>query len=132
MTKSRAFLKRLGMEHFAEQFENCGLGNLSNLFQLEAKDLAISLGVQAPGDQKHILDELRRIAESFTQHLSQQTNQNSYTPFSQTLNHNALVAEQFNVLKQQSIFNLIRSQQQMANDFQTMAPNQMQANGFLV
>lgn len=132
MTKTRVFLNRLGLEHFADQFESCGLGNLSNLFQLEGKDLAISLGVQSPVDQKRIMEELRRIADSFTQYLNQQTNQNSYTPFSQTLNHNALVAEQFNVLKQQSIFNLIRNQQQMSTDFKTMAPNQMQSSGFLV
>ncbi|CAF0783960.1 unnamed protein product [Brachionus calyciflorus] len=131
MTKTRVFLNRLNLDNLAENFESCGLGNLSNLFQLESKDLVLSLNVKNVMDQKRILDELRRITESFQAHINQQSNQNSYTPF----NHQTLIQEQFNVMKQQSIFNLIRNQQQLTNandllSFQTIP--QQQTNGFLV
>jgi hypothetical protein len=97
MTSTRHFLTKLNLQHFVSNFERVGLGNLANLFQLDQKDLAVSLAIAAPADQQKILLELKAIREAFAQALihtsgSQNNNQNSYITFNsqpkQTINSN--------------------------------------------
>jgi DNA-directed RNA polymerase subunit RPC12/RpoP len=139
LTSTKQFLIRLNLEQYLENFQRCGLSNLSNLFQLEPKDLSYSLGVHSQYDQKKIMDELKSISISFSQSLGQSHNQNSYQPqpvalnnlnkHANTLNLNdAKVINNFNTClktlklnqeqqqKQSSIFHLIRNKNENVNN----------------
>ena len=75
LTSTRQFLKKLNLEHNADVFERCGLGNLSNLFQLDQKDLAFSLNIDSTKDQQIILNELKLIKDSYLNNLSNSANE---------------------------------------------------------
>lgn len=157
LTSTRQFLSRLGLEHYAVNFESIGLANLSKLFQLDTKDLGSLVVGGSPYEMKKIADELKRIAETYTQSLN---NQNSYTLFNNKTSGKLLTNEQTATLlqahylkqqqqqqhQQQSIFNLIRTNNNsttnslMSNDllsFSTMPVTNLtnqttNTNGFLV
>jgi hypothetical protein len=61
LKSTRRFLTELSLQKYAENFERCGLGNLSNLFQLDARDLHISLGISLKTDQDKIISQLLAI-----------------------------------------------------------------------
>ena len=65
LTSTKTFLTRLNLQQYHLNFERVGLGNLSNLFQLDIKDLSISLGIHSPIDQQKIFNELRTIRDSY-------------------------------------------------------------------
>lgn len=68
----------LSLQHHADTFEKCGLGNLSNCFQLEAKDLSYSLGIHSQYEQQRIIEELNRIGCAYQNSLNAQENYISY------------------------------------------------------
>jgi serine/threonine protein kinase len=78
LTRSRQFLARIGLEDYSESFESAGYGNLANLFQLDANDLFYFMGIQGVLEQKRILDELKKVYESYTMGGGQASSQNSY------------------------------------------------------
>ncbi len=123
LTTTRTFLTSLNLEHYAETFEKCGLGNLSNCFQLEAKDLSYSLGIHSQYDQKKIMEEFTRISESYQESLDIRNNYISYNsklfPQNYLLNQSLLdssigsaIIDESKLVSQQnttSIFQLIRT-----------------------
>lgn len=116
LTTTRSFLNQLNLEHYADVFEKCGLGNLSNCFQLEAKDLTYSLNIQSQHDQNKILDEISRISLVYQNSLNTQESYISYNNklFETNLNH-SLISDSVlsDTINQQvqatSIFQLIRT-----------------------
>ena len=121
LTSTRQFLTRLGLEHYVENFQRCGLGNLSNLFQLEAKDLAYSLGVLSLSDQKKIVDELKYISQSLNSQQQSQS-QGGWHQVSQGGKTLKVAPHQ----QQPSIFQLIR------NKNENFPGNSQAANGDLL
>ena len=118
LTTTRSFLHQLNLEHYAEVFEKCGLGNLSNCFQLEAKDLTYSLNIHSQHDQNKILDEINRISLVYQNSLNTQESYISYNNklFENNLNHSLIsdsILSENNLNQQQvqatSIFQLIRT-----------------------
>ena len=105
LTTTKQFLTRLQLDTYVENFERVGLGNLSNLFQLEQRDLSCSLLIHSQYDQKKILDELSRISEAYYQSLA---TQNSYM-FSEDFLNNTVTLSQANQTTRNSIFQLIRN-----------------------
>jgi serine/threonine protein kinase len=138
LTSTKQFLKRIKLEHHYEMFHKNGLANLSNLFQLEAKDLLLQLNVTNTYEQKIILDELKRISDVFLHSVSNQAN--SYIFFHSNNNNNS--HNSFSQRHQQisSIFQLIRTNSLNKNSHQTndllqFTTSQQQplnSNGFLV
>ncbi len=138
LTSTKQFLKRIKLEHHYEMFHKNGLANLSNLFQLEAKDLLLQLNVTNTYEQKIILDELKRISDVFLHSVSNQAN--SYIFFHSNNNNNS--HNSFSQRQQQisSIFQLIRTNSLNKNSHQTndllqFTTSQQQPlnnNGFLV
>ncbi len=96
LTKTRHLLIKLNLEHYKENFEFVGLGNLSNLFHLDANDLYHVVGMHAPYEQKKLLDELKKIFDSYMG-MHHHHHQTLYSQ--QTLNYNS----QFIVPTQQPI-----------------------------
>ena len=110
LTNTKQFLRRIKLEHYLDNFTKIGLANLSNLFQLDSKDLSLSLNIANSFDQKTILDELKRISDVFIHSISNQAN--SYIFFHHN-NNNTLLStsrqKQQQLHPSSSIFQLIRT-----------------------
>ena len=87
LTRTRQFLTGIKMEKYADSFEIANLGNMSNLFQLDAHDLFYLVGIHLQFEQKKVLDELKKIYDGYMNHFSSTLrsshhgnhyNQNSY------------------------------------------------------
>lgn len=141
LTTTRQFLASLQLQHHADTFEKCGLGNLSNCFQLEAKDLSYSLSIHSQYEQQKIVDELNRIACAYQNSLNTQENYISYNSklfsnnlslLEQSVGSLSDTVEQPSQVQQQqppqqagnstSIFQLIRTNSQ-SNQKPTALPN---------
>jgi hypothetical protein len=155
LTSTKQFLLRVSQEQYLENFQRCGLSNLSNLFQLEAKDLSYSLGIHSQIDQKRITDELKLISSQFNQSLIAQQqpsqSQNSYqqqhaaalrnsndpnvlSNFNtclKTLKNNHISSQQQEQQSQKSIFHLIRNSKNIEN-LNCVLPNSQLNNDLLL
>ena len=148
LTSTKQFLRRIKLEHYADNFSRQGLNNLANLFQLDFKDLTQLLQINNAYEQKVILDELKRINEVFLHSIA--SNINNYIFTCNNNNSPASHAALHGVSRPQStsIFQLIRtgsisnsntnssdllifntSQQQQQ---QQQQQHQQKGNGFLV
>lgn len=84
LTRTRLLLSQLKLDHYADGFESAGLGNLSNLFQLDGNDLFFMVGMSEIIEQRVLLDKLKLIYDSFMLRYQQQhfsstlSSQNSY------------------------------------------------------
>ncbi len=110
LTKTKQFLLRLNLEQYADNFEKHHLGNMSNLFQLDAKYLSLVIGVHSPIDQKHILDELKLIYELFSKNNSLNFNPYNTMMLNEQKKHLQQLQQQphHTAHHQSSIFDLIR------------------------
>ncbi len=134
LTTTASFLGQLGLEHYADSFVKSGLANLSNLFQLDYKDLSYSLGIHSQYDQKKIVDELKRISINYHQSLNSQHSYISYDDHlfnasQANLMNNSLVTRQHRAPQHQQ---LLQQQQQNTSIFQLIRNNSLNTNDLLL
>lgn len=133
LTPTRNFLASLGLDHYADTFEKCGLGNLSNCFQLENKDLSHSLMIHSQYDQKKILEELNRICIAYQNSLNTQESYISYNNRLFSESNQSLLDQSDNSLSETFQQTQINQQHQNQNQrntsiFQLIRTNELNTN----
>jgi serine/threonine protein kinase len=94
LTTTKQFLVDLKMDHYSDNFEKNNYGNLSNLFQLDSNDLFHILQVFSQNDQHKVINELKRIKDSFIKYKKNQAqlyNMQTQLVSTTTSNNNTLI-----------------------------------------